>query len=124
MTLKVNVKQWNELTRSAYFANWNEKALKVNEDIGTLPTHAENCCHTWLIRNAKGFRPLVNFGFSDDGEFCAHVITRKYKDPQKKIFSASEVEEIMLGVVNAVGAFFKAGILDGVDEQCIHTTEE
>lgn len=117
MTLKVNVEQWNKLTPSAYYANWHEKALNVNEDIGCLETCEEDGSCVWIINNTrKGVRPIVKLGFSKNGEFFTHVITRKYKDPAKKVFNRSDVEEIVLNVVNAVGAFYKAGILIGVDE--------
>lgn len=116
MTLEVDVKKWNELTPSAYYANWSEKALKVNKDIGYLSTRDENGSHMWTICVRKGCNARIKFGFSENGEICTRVITRKYKDPQKKLFSRSEVEEIMLDVVNAVGAFYKAGILIAVDD--------
>lgn len=117
MTLKVNVQQWHELNSySPYFRDWSEKALKVNKDIGDSPTY-ENGREMWRIYCPQNRRLAVNFGFYDNGEFSIDVPgAGRYKDPQKKLFSKSDVEEIMLAVVNAVGAFYKAGILEVVDD--------
>ena len=111
MALKVNVRNWQKITAwSACYDKWTEKAQKVNSDIGDLETY-EFPNHYWMTYYRQ--RPYASFafGFDNNGKFYKKLRTTKYKDPQKKIFSATEVEEIVQSVLNAINAFSDAGLL-------------
>lgn len=111
MALKINIQRWRELTPSCYYWDWHEKANKVNIDIGDLCTYSDSA-HRWVTYRRRRPYAIFLFGFNDRGELCSEVIAKDYKDPQKKIFSATEVEEIVQGVLKAVNAFSDAGILE------------
>ena len=111
MALKINIQRWNRLTPSCRYENWHEKANKVNSDIGDLATYNFSE-HFW--RTYFRSRPFAcfDFGFDKYGFFFQKMHTPEYKDPQKKIFSATEVEEIVQSVLKALNAFSDAGILE------------
>lgn len=111
MALKINIRRWRELTPAVYYRNWHEKANKVNSDIGDLCTYHDSA-HMWSTYRRRRPYAVFRFGFNIRGDFCSEVIAGNYKDPQKKIFSAKEVEEIVQSVLNAVNAFSDAGILE------------
>lgn len=111
MALKINIRRWNALTSSPRYRDWHETANKINSDIGDLETYRLSK-HYWTTYSRK--RPFAHFhfGFDDNGNLYQEMLTTRYKDPQKKIFSAAEVEEIVQSVLKAINAFSDAGILE------------
>lgn len=112
VALKINVRNWQKITAwSHYYDHWTEKAKKINSDIGDLETYHLSK-HYWTTYIRQRPYAAFDFGFDDNGNFYQKMLTTKYKDPQKKIFSATEVEEIVQSVLKALNAFSDAGILE------------
>lgn len=108
--LKVNLRRWREITNySGRFAEWDEVAMKVNEDTGSLADY-DGHWHSWGSPLNRRSHKWVFVGFDNNGTLNIKISSWA-KDSKAKIYSTDEVVAILNEVSKCINAFADAGIL-------------
>lgn len=108
--LKVNLHRWHKITNySGRYAEWDEVALKVNEDIGNLASY-DGHWRSWSAFLTKRSHKWVSVGFDNNGTLNIEIDSWA-KDSKAKIYSTDEVAAILNEVSKCINAFADASIL-------------
>lgn len=90
---------------SGYFANWSKELNDMNKALGTVPTYSDGG-HYWFFFISKN--RFVNIGFDNKGNLFCRYAGRWYKDKNKTVMSAEEINkttELYLKVINIFDDF-------------------
>lgn len=108
--LKVNLRRWREITNySGRYAEWDEVALKVNEDTGSLADY-DGHWRSWGASLNRRSHKRVFVGFDNNGTLNI-ALSSWAKDSKAKIYSTDEVLAILNEVSKCINAFADARIL-------------
>jgi hypothetical protein len=95
---------------SAYYWNWDEHLLKMNDALGDSPTFNDDGTETWSLHINKNIRVKVGFKM-DDGALVVDASTQQYKDPNKPVLNRADVISAINEVVRALSIFEEYGFI-------------